>query len=285
MKSRYSLLEIFVSIAGLVFNAWMPEKWLTICKWHLLKHSCKWKWVYFDSTSFVANSAINNTLVLIQVMAWCQTWYVMSYGITRPQWCNQCAIFNKNCNTFIEKLAKPGIIWWMTEAWYQMRVRLLKSIDSWDNVGWNLFCQPLGFPILTSWWQCQVSTMMVLKSFFLNTKYITDLQQCLAPALLIKCQGPSVKITPVWYKYYVDNMKLVDPTTLQWLHNECGGISKHWCFDCLLNHLFRHRSKHQSSASLAFVRGTPSHQWIPLTKGHKCGKCFHLTWRNHHEQT
>ena len=30
---------------------------------------------------------------------------------------------------------------------------------------------------------------------------------------------------------------------LQWCHNERNGISNHWCLDCLLNHLFRCRSK------------------------------------------
>ena len=33
---------------------------------------------------------------------------------------------------------------------------------------------------------------------------------------------------------------------LQWCHNECHGISNHWCLDCLLNRLFRHRSKKTS---------------------------------------
>ena len=34
--------------------------------------------------------------------------------------------------------------------------------------------------------------------------------------------------------------------------------------------------KHQSSASLAFVRGTTGDRWIPLTKDQYRGKCFHL---------
>ena len=34
--------------------------------------------------------------------------------------------------------------------------------------------------------------------------------------------------------------------------------------------------KHQSSASLAFVRGIHHDQWIPPTRGQKFGKCFHL---------
>ena len=34
--------------------------------------------------------------------------------------------------------------------------------------------------------------------------------------------------------------------------------------------------KHQSSASLAFVRGIHRDRWIPRTKGRLRGKCFHL---------
>ena len=36
------------------------------------------------------------------------------------------------------------------------------------------------------------------------------------------------------------------------------------------------QSKHQSSASLAFVRGIHRDRWIPRTKGQLRGKCFHL---------
>ena len=33
---------------------------------------------------------------------------------------------------------------------------------------------------------------------------------------------------------------------LQWRHNEHDGVSNHWHIDCLLKHLFRHRSKKTS---------------------------------------
>ena len=36
------------------------------------------------------------------------------------------------------------------------------------------------------------------------------------------------------------------------------------------------QTKHQSSASLAFVWGIHRDRWIPRTKGQFCGKCFHL---------
>ena len=49
-------------------------------------------------------------------------------------------------------------------------------------------------------------------------------------------------------------------------------------------------TKHQSSASLAFVRGINRDRWIPRTKGQLRGKCFRLmtsscitriAWRSH----
>ena len=55
--------------------------------------------------------------------------------------------------------------------------------------------------------------------------------------------------------------------TLQWRHNECNGVSNHQRHDCLLGRFFRHRSrKHQSSASLTFVRII--HRW-PVNSLHK----------------
>ena len=47
---------------------------------------------------------------------------------------------------------------------------------------------------------------------------------------------------------------------LRWRHNGCDSVWNHQPHDCLLNCLFRRRSKkHQSSASLAFVWGI--HRW------------------------
>ena len=55
--------------------------------------------------------------------------------------------------------------------------------------------------------------------------------------------------------------------TLQWRHNGRDGVSNHKPHDCLLNRLFKRRSKkHQSSASLAFVRRI--HRW-PMNSLHK----------------
>ena len=59
-------------------------------------------------------------------------------------------------------------------------------------------------------------------------------------------------------------------------HNGRDGVSNHQPHNCLLNRLFRRRSKkkNQSSASLAFVQGI--HRWrgIPHTNGHWRRKVF-----------
>ena len=55
--------------------------------------------------------------------------------------------------------------------------------------------------------------------------------------------------------------------SLQWRYNGRDGFSHHRPHDCLLNRLFRRRSKqHQSSASQAFVLGI--HRW-PVYSPHK----------------
>ena len=56
--------------------------------------------------------------------------------------------------------------------------------------------------------------------------------------------------------------------TLRWRHNGCDSVSNHQPDDCLLNRLFSaNQRKHQSSASLAFVRGIHRDRWIPRKKG------------------
>ena len=61
--------------------------------------------------------------------------------------------------------------------------------------------------------------------------------------------------------------------TLQWRHNECDGVSNHQPQPFIQG---KDQRKHQSSASLAFVREFTYRRWIPRTKGLKRGKCFPL---------
>ena len=58
---------------------------------------------------------------------------------------------------------------------------------------------------------------------------------------------------------------------LHWRHNDHDGVWIHQPHGCLLNRLFRRRSKKTSK-----LRVTCPDQWIPRTKGQLRGKCFHL---------
>ena len=67
------------------------------------------------------------------------------------------------------------------------------------------------------------------------------------------------------------------PSPLQWRHNGRYGSSNHRRVDCLLNCLFRRRSqKHQSSASLSFVRG--------IHQASNAESVF-IWWRHHAESS
>ena len=63
--------------------------------------------------------------------------------------------------------------------------------------------------------------------------------------------------------------------SLRWHHNERDGVSNHQPHHCLLNRLFRHRSKKTSKLRVTglFVWGI--HRWIPRTNGQLRGKFFH----------
>ena len=54
--------------------------------------------------------------------------------------------------------------------------------------------------------------------------------------------------------------------TLQWRHNECDGVSNHQPHDCLLNLLFRRRSKKTSKLR---VTGLCAGNWWPVNSPHK----------------
>ena len=50
----------------------------------------------------------------------------------------------------------------------------------------------------------------------------------------------------IFVKWSSDDCHWASLTTLQWRHNEGNGVSNHRRFDCLLNFLFRRRSKKTS---------------------------------------
>ena len=79
------------------------------------------------------------------------------------------------------------------------------------------------------------------------------------------------KCLHVWWLLY-DHWKYPRLSTLQWRHNGHDSVSNHQPHDCLLNRLFRRRSKKTSKLwSLALVRGihrgpvNSPHKW-PVTR-------------------
>ena len=83
-----------------------------------------------------------------------------------------------------------------------------------------------------------------------------------APVVLTPMYGTRSNVT---YRYISES--------LQWRHNERDGVSNHQLHDCLLNRLFRRRSKKTpNSSSMAFVRGNHQspvnspHKWIVTRK-------------------
>ena len=69
-----------------------------------------------------------------------------------------------------------------------------------------------------------------------------------------------------------------DATILQCRHNGRDGVSNHQPHHCLLNRLFRRRSKKNIKAPRHWpFRGEfTNDRWIPSTKDQWRGKCFHL---------
>ena len=66
--------------------------------------------------------------------------------------------------------------------------------------------------------------------------------------------------------------------SIQWRHNEHHGILNHQSHDCLLNRLFRHRSKKTSKLCVAGLcaGNSPLTREFPAQRASKKGKCFHL---------
>ena len=89
--------------------------------------------------------------------------------------------------------------------------------------------------------------------------------------------------------YKAKNLKIISTYTavdtlksLQWHHNERGGVSNHRGFDCLLNHLIKRRSKKTSKLRVTgLCEGI--HRW-PVKSPHKgplTRKNVSIWWRHH----
>ena len=108
-------------------------------------------------------------------------------------------------------------------------------------------------------------TIIVEKRYRYIDGLVQDCGISIANALEIlqSCTKPSIYCFP--WQISVSGALPMQP--LQWRHNERDGVSHHQPHDCLLNHFLKAQiKKHQSSASLTFVRGI---HWWPVNSPHK----------------
>ena len=86
----------------------------------------------------------------------------------------------------------------------------------------------------------QTSTHILLRSgnryLFDNNHVVYLTTQGISPC----CSLSNVSL---WISDRYKNMRCDNSSTLQWRHNARDGVSNHQQFDCLLNRLFRRRSK------------------------------------------
>ena len=73
--------------------------------------------------------------------------------------------------------------------------------------------------------------------------------------------------------------------TLQWRHNGCDGVSNHQPHDCLLNCLFRRRSKNTKAPCHWPLCGEfTGDRWIPCTMASNAENVS-ISWRHHDSKT
>ena len=73
-----------------------------------------------------------------------------------------------------------------------------------------------------------------------------------------------------------------DWPTLQWRHNGCDGVSNHQPHDCLLNRLFRRRSKKTSNFRVTglWARSSPVTGEVPAQRASNAENVS-IWWRHH----
>ena len=92
-----------------------------------------------------------------------------------------------------------------------------------------------------------------------------------------------VHFSKVSVLFPIDTRSSHQGETLQWRHNECDGLSNHQLHDCLLNRLFRRRSKKTSKLRVTGVcEGNSSvNGKIPAHKRASNAEKASILWRPH----
>ena len=116
---------------------------------------------------------------------------------------------------------------------------------------------------------CSFAVYMVCSCWFVSRVVLTLRTESYHGDCVVVIGGTGIAITTDFGVADVDRVGVVAALgfPLHWRHNGRDGVSNHQSHDCLLNRIFRRRSKKtSSSASLAFVRG--NHRG-PVNSPHK----------------
>ena len=82
----------------------------------------------------------------------------------------------------------------------------------------------------------------------------------------------------IWHNTIIFTSRKYPRKSLRWRHNDHAGVSNHQPPGCLLNRLFRRKSKKTSKAPRHWplCGKFTGDRWIFRTNGQLRGKCFHL---------
>ena len=191
-------------------------------------------------------------------------------------------------------------IWWRHHGVKRRQANLTKTMHK--PRPWFLICTLTVLPSMA--WFCCCSYLIRMINFFMLWQHIIwhckilhytiTVFNCITYTIIQNttvCEWPIIYacfIQPTQYQF----MKITENgdilpfsktihwkwNSLRWRHNGRDSVSNHQPHHCLLNRLFRRRSKKTSKLRVTglCVGNSPEKRWIPCTNGQLRGKCFHL---------
>ena len=133
----------------------------------------------------------------------------------------------------------------------------LSGKTSYRKISWSLKAARFGFKLFQSLWNLTCTSAARLPRCLSNVRAIRPLQHPISRLRDFTRFGGKTS-------YRLVNrgsaMALLLTHILQWRHNGHNDVSNHQLHDCLLNRLFRHRSKKTSKPHV-------TDRWLPRTKG------------------
>ena len=149
-----------------------------------------------------------------------------------------------------------------------------------DSIQYNMYIySSLGLPgHVVTWWRHQMETFSALLTLCVGNSLVTG---------EFAAQRPVTRSFDVFFDLRLNKplskqswrlwFETPSRSSLHWRHNDHDGVSNHQPHGCLLNRLFRRRSKKASKLRVTglCVENSPG----PLNSPHKVqlrGKCFHL---------